>query len=214
VLLAEVPVSYVVFDLLHLDADPTTRLPYTDRRRLLTELKIEHPRLLVPPHQVDVDPSELLEIARAHGIEGIVGKRLDSTYQPGRSPDWIKHALRNRIEVVVGGWTPGQGNRTNRLGSLLLGRPAAGDHSTLDFLGAVGTGWSMATAARLLDQVGALATEHSPFAAPLPREYARHAHYVTPELIGDVEYRARTAEGYLRHPSWKGLRPDKTVADL
>jgi bifunctional non-homologous end joining protein LigD len=213
-LLAEVPVAYVVFDLLHLDDDSTMGLPYTERRRLLTDLKIEHPGLLVPPHQIDVDPHKLLEIARAHGIEGVVGKRLDSTYRPGRSPAWIKHALRNRIEVVVGGWTPGQGNRTDRLGSLLLGRPIPDDPTSLAFVGAVGTGWSMATADQLLRRLKTMPATDSPFSAPLAREYARHARYVTPELVGEVEYRSQTAEGYLRHPSWKGLRPDKTITDL
>ena len=112
-LLARIPVSYVVFDLLHLDGQPATALPYRERRRLLAELDITHPRLLVPAHQVDVDPHTMLELARTHDIEGVVGKRLDSPYRPGRSPAWIKHALRNRIEVVVGGWLPGKGNRTN-----------------------------------------------------------------------------------------------------
>jgi bifunctional non-homologous end joining protein LigD len=213
-LLTRVPVSYVVFDLLHLDGDPIIDLPYVERRRLLSEVGIGHPRLLIPDHQVDVDPHTLLELARTHDIEGIVGKRLDSPYRPGRSPAWLKHALRNRIEVVVGGWTPGQGNRTNTLGSLLLARPAAHDHAELQFVGAVGTGWTAATARRLLEQLNELATESSPFCAPLPREYARNARYVRPELIGDVEYRSLTGEGYLRHPSWKGLRVDKTLDDL
>ena len=122
-LLARVPVSYVVFDLLHLDDQPTTAWPYSERRRLLAELGISHPRLLAPGHQVDVDPRTLLDLARTHDIEGVVGKRLESPYRSGRSPAWIKHALRNRIEVVVGGWLPGKGNRTNQLGALLLGQP-------------------------------------------------------------------------------------------
>jgi hypothetical protein len=78
----------------------------------------------VPGHQIDVDPHTLLELARTHDIEGVVGKRVDSPYRPGRSPAWIKHALRNRIEVVVGGWLPGKGNRTNQLGALLIGQPS------------------------------------------------------------------------------------------
>lgn len=213
-LLARVPVSYVVFDVMHLDGEPTTRLPYTERRRLLAELAISHRRLLVPGHQVDVDPAMLLEVAATHGLEGVVGKRLDSTYHPGRSPAWIKHALRNRIEVVIGGWTPGRGHRGDSLGALLLARPAEHDPAALEFVGAVGTGWTAAIATRLRQRLDDLATATSPFHQPLPREYARDAHYVRPELVGDVEYRARTTDGYLRHPSWKGLRPDKTRHDL
>jgi bifunctional non-homologous end joining protein LigD len=216
-LLARVPVSYVVFDVLHLDGQSTTALPYLERRQLLSELGITHPRLLVPGHQVDVDPHTLLDLARTHDLEGVVGKRLDSLYRSGRSPAWIKHALRNRIEVVIGGWLPGKGNRTNQLGALLLGQPAtpsAEGHRDIEFVGAVGTGWTVATARQLLQQLTELHTHASPFHAALPREYTRDARWVSPELIGDVEYRSRTSEGYLRHPSWKGLRHDKTFADL
>jgi bifunctional non-homologous end joining protein LigD len=120
---AQTPVSYVLFDLTHLDGQSTTELPYTQRRALLAQVALDHPALLVPLHRLDADPRGLLEVAKAHHIEGIVGKRLDSPYRPGRSPAWLKHPLRQRIEVVVGGWTPGQGNRTNTLGALLLGLP-------------------------------------------------------------------------------------------
>jgi bifunctional non-homologous end joining protein LigD len=167
-LLARVPVSYVLFDVLHLDEQPTTALPYLERRRLLAELGIAHPRLLVPSHQVDVDPHTLLELARTHDIEGVVGKRLDSPFRPGRSPAWIKHALRNRIEVVVGGWLPGRGNRTNQLGALLLGQPtppSADGQPEIEFVGAVGTGWTMATASRLLQQITELQSPTSPFSS-------------------------------------------------
>jgi bifunctional non-homologous end joining protein LigD len=116
---------------------------------VLAELEITHPRVLVPEHQEGVDPATLLELARGHGLEGVVGKRLDSTYRPGRSPAWIKHALRNRLEVVVAGWTPGQGNRSQSLGALLMARPAEHDPAVLEFVGAVGTGWTATTAARL-----------------------------------------------------------------
>jgi bifunctional non-homologous end joining protein LigD len=213
-LLARVPVSYIVFDLLHLDGQSTTELPYAQRRQMLAELGISHPRLLVPEHQVGVDPHTLLELARTHGIEGVVGKRLDSHYRPGRSPAWVKHALRNRIEVIVGGWTPGQGHRSTSLGALLMGRPSPDDPAALEFVGAVGTGWAATTGARLRRQLDDLARDTSPFRAQLPREYARHARYVHAKLVGDVEYRSLTGEGYLRHPSWKGLRPDKTPEDL
>jgi bifunctional non-homologous end joining protein LigD len=159
-----------------------------------------------PPRRIDVAPHTRLDLARTHDIEGVVGKRLDSPYRPGRSPAWIKHALRNRIEVV-GGWLPGKGNRTNQLGALLLGQPTTsptdGDRE-ITFVGAVGTGWTMATAGRLLQQLTELQSPTSPFSSVLPREYTRDARWVQPELIGDVEYRSRTSEGYLRHPSWKG----------
>src|SRR5882757_6136309 len=178
---AQTPVSYILFDLTHLDGEPTTDLPYTQRRTLLAGLGINHACLLVPPHQLDVAPASLLELAKAHHIEGIVGKRLDSSYRPGRSPAWLKQPLRQRIEVVVGGWTPGQGNRTNTLGALLLGLPGrrtAVDGQGLVFCGAVGTGWTMPTAGRLFRQLAELASDTSPFSEPLPRLYARNARWV------------------------------------
>jgi bifunctional non-homologous end joining protein LigD len=214
-LLAGVPVKYLVFDVLEIDGTPTVGLPYLERRRLLAELEIEHRALAVPEHHLDVDPVRLLELAAAYDIEGIIGKRAESTYRTGRSTAWVKAVLRKRIEVVVGAWLPaghGQG-----LGALLLGRPSprqTGTRLRLDYLGSVGTGWSDAAGRELAGQLAALARDTSPFGGPVPPEYARHALWVEPRLVADVEYRTWTAAGMLRHPSYRGLRWDVSAREL
>src|SRR5207249_1831338 len=110
-LLAAAPVQFYAFDLLHRGQQSLLGKPYTDRRAQLLELGLDSAAVRVPP-AYDLPPAELLEIARDTGLEGVVAKRLDSRYEPGRrSRAWIKTALRLTQEVVIGGWTPGEGRR-------------------------------------------------------------------------------------------------------
>jgi bifunctional non-homologous end joining protein LigD len=216
-LLARVPVTYVLFDVVFCDGVDLGPVPYRLRREVLDALHISHPRLVVPPHMPDADPRALLEIARDKGLEGIVGKELDSTYRPGRAATWIKHALRRRVSLSIGGWVPGKGQRAPSLGALLLGRPSTGDGGSapgLEFVGAVGTGWSALTARGLLGQLTPLAVDASPFSTAVPAEYARHARWVSPQLVADVDIRDWSSGGYLRHPSFKGLRADLSAGEL
>ncbi|WP_308259342.1 non-homologous end-joining DNA ligase [Pseudonocardia sp. H11422] len=210
-LLAAVPVVYVVFDLLSIDGTALLDQPYEKRRASLDALELAGPLVQVPPYVTGLSGAAMLRTAAEHGLEGIVAKKLDSTYRPGRrSPLWRKSPLRNRTSVVIGGWTPGQGERTSGLGALLLGlsTPAG-----LRYVGHCGTGWDRLTARQLQQALSALARPDSPFAGPLPPAEARAARWVAPVLVGDVEYRALTTEGRLRHPSWKGLRPDLMPGD-
>jgi bifunctional non-homologous end joining protein LigD len=147
------PVSYIAFDLLDLDGDSTMEMPYEHRRDLLVRLALTHPRLVVPDHQVDVNPDKVMEIANTFGLEGIVCKRRDSRYRPGRSTAWTKHPIRKRLEVVIGGWLPGQ---AGTLGALLVGRPVASTRRRVEFVGAVGTGWSVASGRILQHQLEAI----------------------------------------------------------
>jgi len=217
-LLAAVPVHYMAFDLLELDGHPTVELPYLERRQLLEELELTGPRLSVPPHQIGVDPAMLLDIADQHQLEGVVCKRTDSPYRPGRSPLWAKTPIRRRIEVVIGGWIPSGGGRGSGLGSFLVGRPhvgrAPGSPIEVEFAGGVGTGWSQALGRRLLTQLVELERASAPFRGPVPREYTRFARWVRPELIIDVDYRNWTPDGQLRHPSFKGQRIDLDLVEL
>jgi bifunctional non-homologous end joining protein LigD len=119
----------------------------------------------VPDHRVDVDPHELIEIANTFGLEGIVCKRLDSRYRPGRSTAWTKHAIRNRLEVVIGGWLPGQ---AGSLGALLVGRPIASTRRRIEFVGAVGTGWSVAVGRMLLGRLEPIRRNTPPFTRAVP----------------------------------------------
>src|SRR5690606_40943512 len=111
---------------------------------------------------VDVSGTRMLEVARGHGLEGVVGKRRTARYEPGRrSTAWIKTALLHTQEVVIGGWTAGEGRRAQTIGALLLG--AYDDSGALRYLGHVGTGFTEAALRALLDQLRAREQATSPF---------------------------------------------------
>jgi bifunctional non-homologous end joining protein LigD len=210
-LVERIPVSYIVFDLLHLDGASLLGETYDRRRALLEELGIAAPRVQVPPAAVGVSGAQLLEVARAHGLEGVVGKRRASRYEPGRrSPAWIKTALLHTQEVVIGGWTVGEGRRAQNIGALLLG--AYDGTGSLRYLGHVGTGFTEAALRSLLVELRAREHPESPFDEEVPRDEARKARWVRPELVGEVVYRVLTKEGRLRHAAWRGLRSDKAPA--
>ena len=203
---ASVPITYVVFDLLHLDGNDVTPLPYLDRRRLLQELVPDDGCWTVPAHRVG-DGETLLQVVAEQGLEGIVAKRVDSPYLPGkRSSSWVKIKVRLRQEFVVGGWQPGEGGRQGQLGSLLVG---VYDQGSLRYCGKVGTGFSMRELTRLGEILAPLEIDESPFDPPPPRPIARLAHWVRPELVAEVEFGEWTSEGIVRHPSYLGLRDDK-----
>jgi bifunctional non-homologous end joining protein LigD len=209
-LVGRVPISYYVFDLLDLDGCRLLPHSYQRRRERLAALGLDgkSPRVRVPPHHTDVEGRQLLQVARLHGVEGVVGKRLSSRYEPGRrSPAWTKTALLTTHEVVIGGWTTGQGRRGATLGALLLG--AHDDHGRLRYLGHVGTGFTNQMLDHLGQRLAALEQPHSPFDEPVPPEHARQAHWVRPQLFGEVEYRTLTDDRRLRHATWRGLRADK-----
>lgn len=213
-LLAEIPVVYFAFDLLALDGERLLSQPYRRRRAALEALPDDATgRIAVPPVHLgaDADPGQLLAVAERHGLEGLVAKRLDSPYLPGRrSPRWVKTPLVRTVEVVVGGWQAGAGRRTGTVGSLLVG--ARDEDGRLRYVGHVGSGFSEAVLADLDTRLAGLSRTRSPFAEPVPRERARLAHWVEPRLVGEVAFRAWTREGRLRQPSWRGLRPDRDPA--
>jgi bifunctional non-homologous end joining protein LigD len=154
-----------------------------------------------------------LAASREQGLEGVVAKRLDAPYQPGRrSRDWIKVTQVTTQEVVVGGWRAGSGRREGVLGALLLGVPD-GD-GRLRYVGSVGTGFSATDLEVLTRKLAAAGRRTSPFATPVPAARARGAHWVRPELVGEVVFRDWTRDGRLRLPSWRGLRVDKRPEDV
>jgi bifunctional non-homologous end joining protein LigD len=208
-LLAATPVQYVVFDLLHRAGQSLLTLPYVQRRAMLADLGLNTVGVVrTPPHHIDIAGAELLEVARVNSLEGVVAKRLQSRYQPGRrSHAWIKTVLRHRQLVIVGGWTRGQGRRAGRLGALLLGVYDRVPGGRLRFVGHVGSGFSERALGELEAVLAARARDSSPFDDEVPGEYARHAQWVDPDLVGEVEHRDWTTENRLRHPAWKGLRP-------
>jgi bifunctional non-homologous end joining protein LigD len=210
-LVARVPVTYYLFDVLHLGQHSTLGLPYTQRRELLAELGLEGQSVRTPPY-FEGSGVDVLAASKAQRLEGILAKRLDSTYTPGRrNPAWLKVKVTDHQEVVIGGWRAGQGRRAGLVGSLLLGVPA-GD--ALRYVGHVGTGFTEAMLRDLTERLAAIARRTSPFAGAIPADHARGAHWVEPVLVGEVEYSQVTLDGMLRHASWRGLRPDKDPGEV
>jgi bifunctional non-homologous end joining protein LigD len=211
----EVPITYVVFDILHLDGHDLMPLPLTDRRRLLEQVLEPAPSWRCSP--VHDEGATLLAAAQELGLEGIVAKRADSPYEPGkRTRSWLKVKVRRRQEMVVGGWLPGEGGRGGRIGALLVGyHDSPGDQGPLRFAGRVGTGFTEAELARLAGMLEPLATEECPFEPSPPRaDVARGATWVRPELVAELAFAEWTGDGRLRHPSYLGLRTDKAAADV
>ncbi|MBX4167690.1 MULTISPECIES: non-homologous end-joining DNA ligase [Rhodococcus] len=209
---AELPVLIYLFDVLALDGESTTELSYRQRRAVLDDLIVPGPRVQLSPYWTDVDAPTMLTVAREHGLEGIVAKDPDAPYLPGtRSDGWIKTPLRRNTEVVVVGWLPGSGKAAGGIGSLLLG--AHDDEERLVFIGRVGTGFTAATRRELRSQLRPLERPTTPLAVAPPARETHGAHWVEPILVGEVEYR-EYAGGSLRHPSWRGLRTDKTVPEV
>jgi len=205
------PVVLLAFDLLHYAGGSLLALPYTERRDRLARLKLEGPAWRTPA-AFSGTGAEAVRTSKELGLEGVMAKRLDSPYRPGkRSREWIKVKNVFAQEVVIGGWTPGQGNRTDTIGALLLGLPGA---DGLTYVGKVGTGFTRRMLDELLPQLRRLELKTSPFHPVPPRAEVRDARWVAPKLVGEVAYGEWTGDGRLRHPSWRGLRPDKDVAEV
>ena len=207
-----VPVTYLIFDVLTLDGEPLLDTPYDERRAVLDGLRIagEHCRV---PKQLHGNPADVLASTKANGWEGMIAKKSDSRYLPGkRSSAWIKVKNEKDIEVAVVGWEPGQGRRAGLIGSLLLAVPAA---SGWRYVGKVGTGFTDAMLVDLADRLAPLRLDESPVTEPLPPGAAvRSARWVRPEIVGEVVYSEITRHGALRHPRWRGVRVDKQLSDL
>ncbi len=205
-LVAQTPVAFIPFDVLHVGDSSQLTSSYDERRAVLASLLPDAPE---PFHG---DGSLLLEMTRAQGLEGLVAKRRDSTYSPGRRTDaWIKVKHVQRQSAVVCGWKEGDGGRSGQLGSLLLGVHGP---DGLVFCGRVGTGFTAALLRSTAARLAPLAVEVSPFDVEVPAEDARTAHWVSPSLVVDVEFTAWTHDGKLRHPSFKGFRDDLDPSEV
>lgn len=203
-LAASIPVTYMIFDMLKFGGRDLTGQPYHRRRQQLEALELAAPHWLVPPSFHDGPAT--MDAAIEHRLEGVVAKRRSATYQPGaRSLDWVKVKQDETGDFVVGGWRPG----ARRLGALLVGSP--GPDGQLVFQGRVGGGISSAAEKSLLAALKPLQTDTPPFATPLPREDAKDAVWVRPQLVVEVRYANRTPDGRLRFPRFLRQRPDKTA---
>ncbi|MDG4821537.1 non-homologous end-joining DNA ligase [Asanoa sp. WMMD1127] len=208
-LAASLPITYMIFDLLRLDGEDLTGRPWAERRAALESLGLAAARWTVPPTFTDGEAT--LAAAEEYQLEGVVAKRDHSLYRAGvRTPDWVKVKLESTAEFVIGGWRPG----VRKIGGLLVGTPT---DDGLAFRGRVGGGISAASERALLEVLQPRVTKSSPFvtgAQAVPREDARGAIWVKPDIVLEVRYGQRTPDGRLRFPRYLRLRPDLTAEDV
>lgn len=200
---AKVPLDLVLFDVVFVNGEWLGSRPLLERTVAIPEAVELEDRVVfsetIPEHGL-----ALFEAARQRGLEGIVAKRSNSLYVPGRrTRDWIKLKVVRRIDCVIGGWSPGLGSRSSSMGALLLG---LFDGAGLKYIGSVGTGFTEKSLSVVREALGSREVNESPFSERIPIKGAR---WVTPDLVCEVEYREATSQMRLRAPSFKGLRTDK-----
>jgi bifunctional non-homologous end joining protein LigD len=202
------PLVYEVFDLLYLDGRSLLKVPLEDRKRLLRSVIRESPRVRFAAHVVG-DGEAFMAAARSRKLEGVVAKLRRSRYEPGRrSPAWLKLKIRPEQELVVGGWTPGEGNARD-LGAVAVG---VYEDGKLRFAGKVGSGFTATSRKRMLAALAPLETDEPAFDPPPPKDYRgrwggdlRGIRWVRPELVIRAELGGWTRDGVVRQTSFKGL---------
>ena len=203
------PVTLIAFDLLRLDGEDLCAKPLRERRAVLESLGLDDVAWQVPPTYDD--GQMLLDAAEQQGLEGIVSKRLSSTYRPGvRSKDWLKFPIRPTGSFVVGGFRHETGS-THRFGAVLVGQPTA---AGLEFRGRVGSGIAGKAGQLLGEMLTPLVVDESPFTEVLPRLDRVGTVWVRPTIIVDVQYLKLTTDGRLRQPAYRGVRTDLAPTDL
>ncbi|NLU85169.1 ATP-dependent DNA ligase [Rhodococcus sp. HNM0569] len=205
--------TYLVFDILYLDGVSLLRKSYEDRRRVLEALAAKAGGGLDVPPRLEGTAEQAHDHSREQGWEGILAKRTDSVYLAGkRAKTWLKIKNWHTQEVIIGGFTRGQGARSHTLGALLMG--IHGPDGRLDYIGKVGTGFTEKDLDHLASLLTPLERKTSPFDTDVPRADAKDAVWVTPKIVGEVRYYEWTDADRLRHPSWRGVRDDKVADDV
>ncbi|MGH3768861.1 MAG: non-homologous end-joining DNA ligase [Pseudonocardiaceae bacterium] len=202
-----IPVFLYLFDLLVVDGYDVTRLSLRTRKRLLCGAIDLGDPLRMSSHR-DTDGEAYLREACALGWEGLIAKRADAPYRPGRrSPDWLKLKCVHEQELVIGGWTDPQRSRTG-FGALLVGYY---QNDSLRYAGKVGTGFDH----RVLEDLSAMFRDLVAASSPFDeRVQEKGAHWLRPELVAQIGFSEWTRDGKLRHPRYLGLREDKAPEDV
>jgi bifunctional non-homologous end joining protein LigD len=207
-LMKQVPVYYMIFDVLYLDDQINMPLPFKKRRELLESLMLSGENWRTSP-AIEGEGKSMYATATAHAMEGIVAKKLDSAYEPGRrTPNWLKIKIVQSQELVVGGWCAEKGDNRARIGCLLLGYY---DKGQLRYAGSVGTGYTDAIHRQLVEKLQKIGRSSSPFADKVPKPKAI---YVDPKLVVEVDYRRWPEGGMVQQASFKGLRMDKKATQV